>query len=290
MTSAVIDSPLPSLWLDWCAVTGTPPDRYDDQITLKLFVRQTRPSRVVLTGLKRLLHDQTDQPQAAPAWPAGLHLSVTLRQIGRLVAQPETYWSDRLRLHRLAFVAVLIAPNQHGGLGLTRDAVRDLTPAQFTGPRATVRTSAAPESCPACASWRWLEVLATNNGWSQASVRDLGRRNSRLAGPAHDCALPDPSRDWLDCAVMVPNIDRWGWINQSDTGLHPSSLSALISRLQQFGTQSISTTAVPSPRPDHGDDVHRPTRTLSPEEEQEILGRADEQNRRVQQLLRDYGG
>lgn len=289
MTSAVIDSPLPGLWLDWCEVTGTPPDRYDDQTTLKLFVRQTRPSRAVLRGLNRALHDQADQPQPTPAWPAGLHLAGTLRQIRRLVAQSETCWSDRLRLHRLAFVAVLIAPNQHGGLGLTRDAVRDLTPAQFRGLRATVRRSATPETCLACAISEWLEVLATNNGWSQASVRSLGHRYRRPSGPAHVCALPDPSHDWLDCAVMVPHIDRWGWIAQSGTGLHPSSLSGLISRLQQFGTQSISTAAVPSPRPDH-DDVHRPTRTVSPEKEQEILGRADEQNRRVQQLLRDCGG
>lgn len=289
MSSATIASPLPGLWLDWCEVTGTPPDRYDDQSTIKLFVRQTQPSRAVLSGLNRLLHDQRHQPQIAPAWPAGLHLNGTLRQIWQHVAQPETYWSNRLRLHRLAFVAVLIAPPQQCGLGLTREAVRDLTPAQFRALRATVRTSTTPETCPACAISEWVEVLATNNGWSQASVRSLGHRYRRPSGPAHACALLDPSRDWLDCAVMVPHIDRWGWISQSDTGLHKSSLSGLIGQLRRLGIQTISASAVPSLRPDH-DDVHPLTRTVSPEVEHEILRRADEQNRRARQILRDYGG
>lgn len=89
---------------------------------------------------------------------------------------------------------------------------------------------------------------------------------------------------------MVPHIDRWGWIDQSDTGLHPSSLSVLISQLQQLGTQGVSTSAAPPPRPDHEDDAHPPARTISPEVEQEILRRADEQNRRLRQTLREYRG
>lgn len=292
MTSAVIDSPPPSLWLDWCEATGTSPDRYADHTTLTRFTRQAKPSRAVLKSLGEMgcLRDRTSRPDHAPAWPAGLRLQGTLQQICHIVARPDTLWSDRLRLRRLAFVAVLMAPAQQSGLGLTRDAVRNLTPVRFTALRATVCPSATPETCSACATWEWLEILATNNGWSQASVRSLGHRHRWPSGSGHACALPDPSRDWLDCAAMVPHIDRWGWINQSDTGLHKSSLSALIGQLQQLGTQSISTTAVPSSRPDHDGDAHRPARVVSPEEEQEILRRADEQNRRVQQLFLEYGG
>jgi hypothetical protein len=292
MTSAVIDSPLPSLWLDWCEVTGTPPDRYADQTTLTQFTHHAKPSRAVLNGLGRLLRDRPSLPHHALAWPAGLHLQGTLRQISHVVARPETFWCDRLRLRRLAFVAVLIAPSQQSGLGLPRRTVRDLTPAQFAALRSDIDELVTPEpdGCAACATWEWLEVLGTNNGWSQASVRSLGHRYSRPVGPGHACARPDPSRDWHDCAVMVPHIDRWGWIDQSDIGLHPSSLSVLTGQLQRFGTQGISTGAVPSPRSDHDDDAHLPNRTVSPEEEQQILRRADEQNRRVQQLLRDYGG
>lgn len=213
-----------------------------------------------------------------------------LRQICHIVARPETYWSERLRLRRLAFVAVLIAPSDQNGLGLPRRTVRDLTPARFAELRSDIDELVTPEpdGCAACATWEWLEVLGTNSGWSHASVRSLGHRYRRPAGPGHPCALPTPSRDWLDCAVMVPNIDRWGWIHQSDAGLHPSSLSVLIGQLRQFGTQDASTSAVPSPRPDHDDDAHLPARIVSTEEEQEILRRADEQNRRVQQMLREY--
>jgi len=290
MTCAVIESPLPSLWLDWCDATGTSPYCYADQTTLARFTRDAKPSRAVLTGLGRLVDDRTPGPSHAPAWPAGLRLHGTLRQICHMVARPETYWSDRIRLRRLAFIAVLIAPAQQGGLGLSRSAVRDVRPAQFARFRAAIGPSTPPETCPACATWEWLEVVGTNNGWSQASVRSLGHRYSRPSEPAHACALPDPSRDWLDCAAMVPHIDRWGWIDQSGIGLHPSSLSALIGQLQQLGIQSVSTTAAPTRGPSHADEAHPPARMVSVEEEQDILRRADEQNRRVQKMLREYGG
>jgi hypothetical protein len=292
MTSAVIDSPLPSLWLDWCEVTGTPPDRYADLPTLTRFTRHARPSRAVLNGLGRLGHDRPSVPHHASAWPAGLHLQGTLRQISHIVARPAMYWSERLRLRRLAFVAVLIAPNQQSGLGLPRRTVRELTPARFAALRSDIGEHVTPEpdGCAACATWEWLEVLGTNNGWSQASVRSLGQRYSRPSGLAHVCAAPDLHRDWLDCAAMVPHIDRWGWIDPWNNGLHPSSLSVLIGQLQQLDTLGISTAAGRSQRLDDDDDAHSPAGAVSPEEEQQILRRADEHNRRVQQMLREYGG
>ena len=112
---------LPDLWTDWCLVTGVPAGRVDEA-SLSRFVQQVQPSRAVLSTLRRRLAPK-DPP--APAWPRGHtedsgSLQGLIRRGTAIIQHPDTRWVFRLRLRRMLFAAVLLAPASHGGLGLDR--------------------------------------------------------------------------------------------------------------------------------------------------------------------------
>lgn len=126
---------LPGLWLDWCQVTGTPTGQRDEP-TLARFASQTRPSKALLKSLAQ----GKDSPPVAWAWPRSYAadtdtLSRLLRRIFALTRRSNLEWISRLRLHRLAFLAVLIAPAAQGGLGLTRGQSLRLSPAALAAGR-----------------------------------------------------------------------------------------------------------------------------------------------------------
>lgn len=220
---------LPGLWVDWCAATGTPVNQLN-RMTLDRFRHQARPPQTLL----RHLVPKAAKPRA-PAWPVHLRhdetaLARLIRGGSSRIANPELDWITRLRLRRLVFAAVLIAPGDLGGLGLNRKKTCRLTPVRLQVLRQQIGCTDDQATCPACAVWSWLEILGTNSKWSRGAVRALGLRCDDTPGEKHRHEREDPSPDWLDWpdrANLLPAIDRWGYLDQYES-MHPSSLSVLI--------------------------------------------------------------
>lgn len=274
---------LPALWTDWCKATGAAEARVDEDL-LERFSRQASPSKAVLA---RLRHRIGPAEPVAPTWPHEHHddkgsLRRLIRRTTVMVQDPATHWMLRLRLRRMLFAAVLLAPRTHGGLGLNRAQARQLRPATLERLRPRVGVAGEPGSCPACAVWSWLDVIGTNNGWSHGAVRVLGHRRDQ-EGTEHRHELPDTSPDWHLCIGLLPAIDRWGYVN-TYSSLHPSSLSAVASAM---ATLLEGPPPVPAPMPEPC--PARPRRAVSGEEEAAILARADELNARVTRILAEYG-
>lgn len=272
----------PELWVDWCSVAGVPVERVDEP-TLSLFSLQASPSRTMLASLRRRI---APERVAAPAWPRAhrddpesLH-----RLVGRatvLIQDPETHWVLRLRLRRMLFAAVLIAPPSHGGLSLDRAGALGLRSDGMLRLRPRIGVASEPDSCPACAVWSWLDVIGTNNGWSHGAVRALAHRRDEETGEhRHLCA--DASPDWLHCVGMLPAVDRWGYLDRYSS-MHPSSLSAIVRAMNMLLEGSA-----PAPAPVPEPTAIRPRREISPEEEARIHARADELTARVAAILSEY--
>lgn len=269
-----------SLWSDWCVVTRTP-ENQRDEATLAQFARDASPPRRMLD---RLRLGTTSVSQSAPAWPFTndlIKLESVLNHLSRRDAHPDTHWVTRLRLRRLAFVAVLVAPVEQGGLARTRQEVHDLAPEDLHDPRATIGSSTGEWSCPSCSVWSWLEVLGTDNGWSHHSMRALAHRPLGEEGSPHRCSRTDPSPDWLDCRRLLPAVDRWGYLDPYSS-MHISSISVLLQALPLI----LDQLATETPPNEQEVVVRRPaTRTFTPEEETEVFARADQLNARVAKIL-----
>ncbi|MEU7317902.1 hypothetical protein [Streptomyces sp. NPDC007083] len=275
---------LPELWIDWCTVTATPLERRDKQ-TLGRFVRQAGPSRHVLSALRRGTDDRT---AVAPVWPAEHRdnpaaLNGLVKHGTVLIEDRGTHWLVRLRLRRLLFAAVLLAPTSQGGLGLTRRQALDLTPGDLQSLRRRIGTAPDPASCPACIVWSWLEVIGMNNGWSHRAVRSLAHHRDAPADGEHRHQRRDASPDWHDCPGVLPAIDRWGYVDPY-ASMHPSSLSVLV---RTMGTLLEEPTPTPAPPPEPAS--ARMARRITPEEEERIFARADELNARITKLLLELG-
>lgn len=275
---------LPDLWTDWCLVTGVPAGRVDE-VSLSSFSQQAQPSQAVLMTLRRRL---APKDPVAPAWPRGHRddpdsLQRLIRRATAIIQHPDTHWVFRLRLRRMLFAAVLLAPASHGGHGLDRAGALRLRPDRMRELRQWIGIAEDPSACPACATWSWLGVIGTNSGWSHGSVRLLGNRRDEV-GPAHRHVRPDPSPDWHLCVGMLPAVDRWGWID-AYRSMHPSSLSAVISAaaLLLDGPEPA-----PAPVPAAAAMPASPRRQMSREEEEQILKRADELTARVEAILREF--
>ncbi|QOT16791.1 hypothetical protein [Paenarthrobacter sp. YJN-5] len=273
---------LPELWSDWCAVARVPEDRIDDA-SLQAFALQSGPSKAVLDRLRRAAAP-AGESSAATAWPT-IHSrdpSSLRRLLARgdvLVRDRGTDWQLRLRLRRMLFVAVLIAPASHGGLGLTRSEIRQLRPEDVQRLRPRIGVAEDPASCPACAVWSWLEVIGTNSGWSRTGLRSLAhRRDDQMAGHRHE--LPDPSPDWLTCVGVLPAIDRWGWMDPYSS-LHPSSMSVVVRAIDALLDG-------PGPMPTPEPEPRAPVREFTDAEREEVYARADELTARVAAILVEY--
>lgn len=267
------------LWTDWCSVTGTPQEDRDPA-TLDRFARQASPSQRVLAALR------STQTIDGPAWPAEHRKdkSSLRRLLARgtvLLEHPDANWLSRLRLRRLLFAGVLLAPASHGGLGLSRPQVRALTPVRLERLRPTIDCAEDTNGCPACAVWSWIEVVGANYDWSRFLVRNVVLRGKPDCGPDHRHEYPDPYSGWSMSPVVLVGIDRWGWI-EPWTPMHPASISGLARAIRTLldGPAPPSAPAVvPAP----------PPRQIGPEEEAEIHTRADEVLARVADVLAEFG-
>ncbi len=130
-------------------------------------------------------------------------------------------WPAGLTGRRDAFLIVLTE-----SLGYPHRAARQLSPADITvpifGPAGEsvpwlagrpVPSDGDPRTCPACAVARWLDILGVADG--------LGRGSARMALTAADAPTPtsphqhtptEPAR-WRAAAVLLPAIDRHGWLD-----------------------------------------------------------------------------
>mgnify|MGYP000862805958 FL=1 len=276
---------LPELWTDWCAVTSRSEDAISEA-ALQDFARQASPSQRLLRQLRRAASD--DDPVVATAWPAEhrADASSLRRLLSRgdvLVHDRGTDWILRLRLRRMLFIAVLVAPASHGGLELTRSQVRALRPHDLRRLRPIIGVSEEPDSCPACVAWSWLEVIGTNSGWSRTGLRTLAhRRDEQVPGHRHE--RPDASSDWLTCVGVLPAIDRWGWVDPYSS-LHPSSMSVIVRAIEALleGPEPV-----PTPEPEPGPKA--PVREFTDEEREAVYARADELTARVSAILLEYEG
>lgn len=274
------------LWQDWCAVTGADVAVRDPN-TLEQFRRQVGASRRNVQRLGR--EARVHAPRDAPAWPripvleGSPSLVILLQQSNAQVSAPTTPWIDRLRLERLAFAGVLLAPGPEGGLGLTRDEALALTPARLRELRSCISTDDDPARCAACAVWSWLQVLGTNANWNATVVRTLARKAE--PGDEHRHVKPDPSpawQDWTDHPNLLPAIDRWGYVNRYDS-MHRSSLSVLVDSMSELLHAPRPAQVAPSPAV-----PPRREPELSLAEHDEILARADAANARLVALLAEY--
>lgn len=274
------------LWTDWCAVTGTSPKRRDYE-ALELFARQATPSRRVLAALR--VDAEQDPGSPATAWPAGRHgddgaLGRLLRLGSARIGDPATSWIDRLRLRRLMFAGVLLAPVRQGGLGFTRDRALDLDPRGLRELRPRIGRAEEEVACPACAVWSWLHVLGTNSGWQHAMVRALAhRRDEPRETHRHERLDPSPDwSDWKDCANLLPSIDRWGYVDRY-ASIHRSSLSVLAHAMAWMLDSEMVTNTASATLAATGPAA--PAQRVTPEEEVAILARADELNARIVRIL-----
>lgn len=271
---------LPELWTDWCCASGVPEDGIDEE-SLALFSRQARPSKTVLARLRRTI---APAGAGAPAWPREHRgdpssLRRLLARADVMIQDRSTHWSLRLKLRRMLFAAVLVAPASHGGLGLSRAEARDLRPASLERLRPKIGVADDPDACPACAVWSWLEIIGTNNAWFRGGVRSLAhRRGAEAEGHRHE--MPDPSPDWRMCLGVLPAIDRWGWVDPYSS-LHPSSLSVVLRAVHAL---LEGPSPVPSPEPE----PRAPVREISDEEREAIFARADAVTARVEAILREH--
>jgi len=224
----------------------------------------------------------------SPAWPAEHRedegsLPRLLARGTVLGEHPDADWLERLRLRRLLFTGVLLAPASHGGLGLSRPQVHTLTPNRLERLRPTIGRAEDASGCPTCTVCSWIEIVGANYDWSRSLVRDVVRRPDSGREPAHRCKRPDPYPDWLMSPVVLAGIDRWGWI-EPWTPMHPASVSGLVHAIR-----ALLDGPAPRPAPAVVDAPASPPRRISPEEEAEIHARADEALARVTDALAEFG-
>ncbi|WP_092103768.1 hypothetical protein [Brevibacterium sandarakinum] len=134
-----------------------------------------------------------------------------------------------------------------------------------------------------CAVWAWLDVLGANSDWGRGGIRQLiHQHDQRTNCTRHQSAAPNSAwKDWPNFANLLPAIDRWGWVDPYSS-MHPSSLSTLIRQLELLYEAPPKSMEEPLPRPPEA-----PPK-ITPDEEAQILARADEINARVAALLREY--
>lgn len=217
----------------------------------------------------------------APAWPTELRndaesLRRLLQNTSTRINTPGTHWRTCLALRRWAFMLILIAPVDQGGLGLSRRQAVTLSAAKLQHARPRVGTSEDAASCPACAVWSWLHLLSVNNGWLGVSVPEAAMQRDNADEHRHQ--RPDPGDDWQHGDALLPAINRWGHIEHF-TSMNVASLSKLIGLIDPdlLGWDVVEQVFAPEPK--------KSVRRISDDEREAIFARADLLNARIEKLL-----
>lgn len=224
-----------NLFQDWCTAaerTSLPASPATIAAFLAEFPagRSTRLGRIAAI---RRLHAEAGWPDPFPAAPVALTPDPVLAEM--LAGVTTQSWPAGAAGRRDGFLLAIYA-----GLRVTRRQIRDLTTADIAtgagwasvaGRRFT--RSEPPGGCPVCAITRWLRILdvvesstAGQGGWVAVKRQLAGQWPKRAAeATGHDCARPLGAA-WRRSAVLVPSIDRYGWV-ESDAPLAVRSISTV---------------------------------------------------------------
>ncbi len=130
-------------------------------------------------------------------------------------------WPAGIAGRRDAFLIVLTE-----SLGYPHRAARQLSPADITKPSSgptgevvpslqgrPVPSCGDPRTCPACAVVRWLDILGVADGLGRGSARTaLAAADAPTPASPHQHTPSKPGR-WRAAAVLLPAIDRHGWLD-----------------------------------------------------------------------------
>ena len=224
-----------NLFEDWCTAAERP-CLPASPATIAAFLAEfpaARSTRLGRIAAIRRVHAEGGWPDPFPGAPLALTPDPVLAEI--LAGVMTQSWPAGAAGRRDGFLLVIYA-----GLRLTRRQIRDLTTADIAtgagwasvaGRRLT--RSEPPGGCPVCAVTRWLRILdvvesaaAGQGGWPAVKRQLAGQWPKRADGATgHDCARPLGDA-WRRSAVLVPAIDRHGWV-ESDGPLTVRSISTV---------------------------------------------------------------
>lgn len=297
-----------ALFRDYCAATGQPALPINTTTLLRFLTQipaaaATRARRVrAIAAAHRhagYLPTQGGEDRLVGPVPAMARVLGSADPQQLLAACPARGRPDGLVGRRDAFLIVLLAV-----LGHTVTQARQLAPADIqppadgygTGVAIRVRghtapTTTEPGTCPACAVYRWLDILGTADGLGRGSAHmQLAAASAPTPADPHTHTLPDPPR-WRRSAQLLPAIDQHGWLNDN----RPLSTRAITTRLalaasRNFEPAATATatgpmtapTASPHP-PSTGKLVHSLDQVLTRLDQ--VADAADTLNARIQSLL-----
>ncbi len=176
-------------------------------------------------------------------------------------------WPAGLAGRRDAFLIVLAE-----SLGYPHRTARGLRPADITEPPAgppggavpclqgrAVPGGGDPRTCPACAVARWLDILGVADGVGRGSARmALTAADARTPTSPHQHTPSEPAR-WRAAAVLLPAIDRHGWLDD----YRPVSTRAIRTRLALAAGRADTEGLLTEP-PDTPPEATDPAATTAP--------------------------
>jgi len=154
-----------------------------------------------------------------------------------------------------------------------------------------------PRSCPACAVARWLDILGVADGLGRGSARTaLTAADAPTPASPHQHTPTGPAR-WRAAAVLLPAIDRHGWLDD----YRPITSRTIRTRLALAAGRADTNSLLGEPpeAPPAATDPAAPTATTNsarpaPELEEvltlldELAEDADALNTRIQALLDEH--
>lgn len=183
----------------------------------------------------------------------------------------EARWPNSMRGRRDAWLLVLLAPYDQGGVRLTRSGAIEAAPEDVHFSEAGVFTcdepvglAELPDRCPSCAVVRWVEALNEYLKWYRSGAASLSMKPE----DGHVCSR----RPSVPPSALAPPIDRHGWVS-TDLSLTPRSVTAIVASRVIVTVQQ--------------DEAHQqaqapPTPALDVDE---VTRQADEVNARISQML-----
>ncbi len=247
------------------------------------------------------------RPEHGPAAPrTPIHAAPRRGDPGLMIAACATRgWPAGLSGRRDAFLIVLTE-----SLGYPHRAARQLRPADITetsaGPAGgavprlqgqAAPSGGDPRSCPGCAVVRWLDILGVADGLGRGSARTaLTAADAPTPASPHQHTPSEPGR-WRGAAVLLPAIDRHGWLDD----YRPLSTRTIRTRLALASGRASTDDLLTEPpdTPPAANDLAAPTATTNsaraaPELDEvltlldDLADDADALNTRIQALLDDH--
>ena len=199
-----------------------------------------------------------ERPVTGPAAPAPM-MRPGPDPGSMIAACPTRGWPDGLWGRRDAFLIVLTE-----SLGLSHREARGLPVGEITTPlddpaqsATTVAGRAVPEHedprcCPGCAVSRWLDILGIADGLGRGSARmALTVAQAPTPSSPHQQHTPAEPARWRGAPVLLPAIDRHGWLDD----YRPMSTRTIRARLARAAVRAA--TDIPN------DDVPEPSAAIT---------------------------